>query len=86
MRDHLAEEPVYTFTLRTSSKCKSVQLLGSWDKYTDQLPLSKDISESGGWKGAFRFRGSTLQQGKRYWYYVRLIPQEVKALRDLTEK
>lgn len=57
------------FTLRTSSNCKSVHLLGSWDNYTGQLPLSKDSAKSGGWKGAFRFQGSTIQQGQRYWYY-----------------
>jgi len=57
------------FTLRTSSKCKTVHLLGSWDNYNGQLPLSKDSSKEGGWKGTFRFQGTTLQQGKRYWYY-----------------
>lgn len=59
------------FTLRTSSNCKTVHLLGSWDNYQGQLPLSKDPAKSGGWKGTFRFQGSTLQQGSRYWYYVR---------------
>jgi hypothetical protein len=57
------------FSLRTSSNCKSVHLLGSWDNYTGQLPLSKDSSKSGAWKGSFRFQGSTLKQGQRYWYY-----------------
>ncbi|KXL46114.1 hypothetical protein M433DRAFT_134218 [Acidomyces richmondensis BFW] len=57
------------FTLRTSSGCKTVHLLGSWDNYNGQLPLSKDSSKSGGWKGTFRFQGSTLRQGQRYWYY-----------------
>jgi len=57
------------FTLRTSAKCKTVHLLGSWDNYNGQLPLSKDSSKEGGWKGTFRFQGTTLQQGKRYWYY-----------------
>jgi hypothetical protein len=57
------------FTLRTSSNCKTVHLLGSWDNYTGQLPLSKDPAKSGGWKGSFRFQGSTLKQGQRYWYY-----------------
>jgi hypothetical protein len=32
------------FTLRTSAHCKSVHLLGSWDNYNGQLPLSKDVS------------------------------------------
>ncbi|KAF2100316.1 hypothetical protein NA57DRAFT_36281 [Rhizodiscina lignyota] len=57
------------FSLRTSSNCKTVHLLGSWDNYTGQLPLSKDPAKSGGWKGSFRFQGSTLKQGQRYWYY-----------------
>lgn len=57
------------FTLRTSSNCKTVHLLGSWDNYAGQLPLSKDSKKSGGWVGAFKFQGSTLKQGQRYWYY-----------------
>jgi len=57
------------FTLRTSSGCKTVHLLGSWDNYAGQLPLSKDPKKSGGWVGAFKFQGSTLKQGQRYWYY-----------------
>ncbi|KAF1825489.1 uncharacterized protein K489DRAFT_313915 [Dissoconium aciculare CBS 342.82] len=57
------------FTLRTSANCKTVHLLGSWDNYTGQLPLSKDSSKTGGWKGAFRFQSQTLKQGQRYWYY-----------------
>jgi len=57
------------FTLRTSANCKTVHLLGSWDNYAGQLPLSKDPSKVGGWKGAFRFQGQTLRQGQRYWYY-----------------
>jgi hypothetical protein len=57
------------FSLRTSANCKTVHLLGSWDNYNGQLPLSKDSSKSGGWKGTFRFQGQTLKQGQRYWYY-----------------
>lgn len=59
------------FSLRTSSGVKTVHLLGSWDNYTGQLPLSKDksSSKSGAWKGTFRFQGATLQPGQRYWYY-----------------
>ena len=59
-----------SFTLRTSANVKTVHLLGSWDNYAGQLPLSKDSSKSGGWKGTFRFQGATLKQGQRYWYYV----------------
>jgi hypothetical protein len=60
-----------SFDLRTSSGVKTVHLLGSWDNYAGQLPLSKDktSSKSGAWKGTFRFQGATLQPGQRYWYY-----------------
>jgi len=59
------------FNLRTSSAVKTVHLLGSWDNYAGQLPLAKDktSSKSGAWKGTFKFQGSTLQSGQRYWYY-----------------
>jgi hypothetical protein len=57
------------FTLRTSANCKTVHLLGSWDGYQGQLPLSKDPKKTGGWVGCFKFQGATLQQGQRYWYY-----------------
>ena len=60
-----------SFSLRLSSGIKTVHLLGSWDNYVGQLPLSKDktASKSGTWKGTFRFQGTTLQAGQRYWYY-----------------
>jgi hypothetical protein len=60
-----------SFSLRVSSGVKSVHLLGSWDNYSGQLPLSKDktSSKSGSWKGTFRFSGATLEAGQRYWYY-----------------
>jgi hypothetical protein len=60
-----------SFSLRTSSSIKTVHLLGSWDNYSGQLPLAKDktSSKSGAWKGTFRFQGTTLQAGQRYWYY-----------------
>ncbi|KAI0999130.1 hypothetical protein K3495_g9065 [Podosphaera aphanis] len=60
-----------SFSLQTSAGVRSVQLLGSWDNYTGHLPLSKDRASSkpGQWRGTFRFQGSTLQPGQRYWYY-----------------
>ncbi|KAL1899873.1 hypothetical protein Sste5346_002739 [Sporothrix stenoceras] len=60
-----------SFNLRVSSSVKTVHLLGSWDNYVGQLPLSKDksASKSGSWKGTFRFQGNTLEAGQRYWYY-----------------
>ncbi|KAI5861278.1 hypothetical protein GGS23DRAFT_161084 [Durotheca rogersii] len=59
-----------SFSLRVSSGVKSVHLLGSWDNYVGQIPLSKDksSSKSGSWKGTFRFQGN-LELGQRYWYY-----------------
>lgn len=60
---------IQSFTLRTSANVKTVHLLGSWDNYTGQLPLSKDASKAGSWKGNFRFQPSTLKPGQRYWYY-----------------
>ena len=63
-----------SFTLRTSVNVKTAHLLGSWDNYSGQLPLSKDTSKSGGWKGTFRFSSSILKPGQRYWYYVRFHP------------
>lgn len=58
-----------SFTLSTSTKVKTAHLLGSWDNYAGQLPLSKDSSKAGKWKGTFRFGSSTIKPGSRYWYY-----------------
>ncbi|RMZ84386.1 hypothetical protein DV738_g749, partial [Chaetothyriales sp. CBS 135597] len=62
-----------SFTLRTSPNVRTVHLLGSWDNYKSQLPLSalKDAgAKPGSWKGTFRFQGShALKLGSRYWYY-----------------
>jgi len=57
------------FSLRTSANCKTVHLLGSWDNYKGQLPLSKDARKAGAWRGAFRFQGASIKPGQRYWYY-----------------
>lgn len=56
------------FSLHTSSNVKTVHLLGSWDNYGGQLPLSRG-AKVGSWKGTFRFQGSMLKPGQRYWYY-----------------
>ncbi|KAH8785287.1 hypothetical protein F5883DRAFT_672670, partial [Diaporthe sp. PMI_573] len=59
-----------SFSLRVSAGVKTVHLLGSWDNYVGQLPLSKDKNSSKGtWKGTFRFQSATLAPGQRYWYY-----------------
>ncbi|KAM5442788.1 hypothetical protein MferCBS31731_002174 [Microsporum ferrugineum] len=57
------------FSLRTSSNVKTVHLLGSWDNYAGQLPLSASKSKAGSWQGAFRFQTTMLHPGSRYWYY-----------------
>ncbi|KAI6244990.1 hypothetical protein HI914_06876 [Erysiphe necator] len=60
------------FALRTSPKVKKVSLLGSWDNYSSQLPLSqkrKSSSRITSWQGTFRFQGTSLRPGNRYWYY-----------------
>jgi hypothetical protein len=59
-----------SFALRASSTVRSVHLLGSWDNYEAQLPLSLDkASKSKSWKGTFRFPPSAIEPGQRYWYY-----------------
>lgn len=60
-----------SFALRTSPNVRTVHLLGSWDGYKNQLPLSRDPSnpKPGSWRGTFRFQSSTLKLGQRYWYY-----------------
>jgi len=63
----------HSFSLRVTAGVKTVHLLGSWDNYNGQLPLSKDrdrsSSKSATWKGTFRFTTTILAPGKRYWYY-----------------
>ncbi len=56
-----------SFTLTTSSKVKSVHLLGSWDGYQGQTALKPD-SKPGKWRATPKFSG--LKPGSRYWYYV----------------
>jgi hypothetical protein len=59
-----------SFSLRVSAGVKTVHLLGSWDNYVGQLPLSKDkTSSKGKWAGTFRFSAANLEAGQRYWYY-----------------
>lgn len=67
------------FTLRVASKsCKTVHLVGSWDGYKANLPLSRDTSSSKPqFKGTFRFMPPTLQPGSRYWYYYVLDAHSV---------
>lgn len=59
-----------SFTLSTSDKVKSVHLLGSWDNYKQQVPLSE--SRVGKWKGTFKFPSTMVKSGSRYWYYFHI--------------
>lgn len=45
-----------------------MNVVGSWDHYAAQLPLSRDLKKSGRWSGDFTFPNG--RPGKRYWYYV----------------
>ncbi|CCU76540.1 GTP-binding protein EsdC [Blumeria hordei DH14] len=60
---------VLTFSLETKARVKTVVLVGSWDNYVGQLPLSRDKSKAGPghWKGCFRFHA--LSPAQRAWYY-----------------
>jgi hypothetical protein len=58
-----------SFSLRTTSNVKQVHLIGSWDSYRGQLPLTREGSK---WKGTFRFSSSVIQSGQRYWFYYML--------------
>jgi len=59
------------FALRATANVQTVHLIGSWDGYQGQLPLSRDTSskKAGAWTGTFRFQSSVLKQGQRYWFY-----------------
>jgi hypothetical protein len=61
-----------SFSLRTTSSVKTVHLIGSWDGYQGQLPLAKESSKKGSWKGTFRFSSKNMQAGQRYWYYYQM--------------
>jgi hypothetical protein len=71
-----------SFTLSTSDKVKSVHLLGSWDNYKQQVPLSE--SRAGKWKGTFKFPSTMVKSGSRYWYYFHI--DGYKPVHDPNEK
>lgn len=64
------------FHLRTSPNVKTVHLVGSWDNYSREAPLSCDHSKPGAWTGKFRFQSSMLKSGGRYWYYVSFLEEK----------
>jgi len=64
-----------SFSLRTTSNVKQVHLIGSWDGYQGQLPLSRESGSK--WKGTFRFQSSVMESGKRYWFYYMLDGYQV---------
>jgi len=62
-----------SFSLRTTSNVKQVHLVGSWDSYKGQLPLTRESSsKSCKWKGTFKFSSSLMKPGHRYWFYYML--------------
>jgi len=65
-----------SFSLRTTSNVKQVHLIGSWDGYQGQMPLSRE-SGSSKWKGTFRFQPNVMQAGQRYWFYYMLDGYQV---------
>lgn len=71
-----------SFTLSTSDRVKSVHLLGSWDNYKQQVPLSE--SRAGKWKGTFKFPSSMVKEVSRYWYYFHI--DGYKPTHDPNEK
>ncbi|KAH8585964.1 hypothetical protein B0O99DRAFT_558800 [Bisporella sp. PMI_857] len=68
-----------SFTLQTPSTIKCVHILGSWDLYRRQLPLTKikQVEDTYEWNNTFEFQVTTLQPGKRYWYYYLLNGYQV---------
>jgi len=65
-----------SFSLRTTANVKQVHLIGSWDGYQGQLPLSRE-SGSSKWRGTFRFQPNLMQPGSRYWFYYMLDGYQV---------
>jgi len=66
------------FGIRTSTRIKNVHLVGSWDNYQRQLPLKVDSRRrDGAWRGVFKFQGSCIVPGTRYWYYYVLDGYQV---------
>jgi hypothetical protein len=65
-----------SFSIRTTPAVKQVHLIGSWDSYQGQLPLSRESSSSK-WRGTFRFASHMMQPGSRYWFYYMLDGYQV---------
>jgi len=68
-----------SFTLQTPPTIKCVHILGSWDHYSSQLPLVKikEAEDAHAWGNTFEYQVTTLQPGKRYWYYYILNGYQV---------
>jgi hypothetical protein len=71
-----------SFTLQTPLTIKCVHILGSWDLYRRQLPLTKikQVEDTYEWNNTFEFQVTTLQPGKRYWYYVCMVRYEANPV------
>ena len=74
-----------TFLLETPSTITSVEVLGSWDNFTQPYPLDRDRGLGRGhWRGCHAFpnvgqkvRTVGLNMGSVYWYYYRFDGGEV---------
>jgi hypothetical protein len=73
-----------SFSIRVSSSVKSVALVGTWDGYSSELPLSRKKGSSRGWEATFAFDNGIIEAGERYWYYYILDGREV-SYDDTTE-
>ena len=75
-----------TFLLQTPSTITSVEVLGSWDNFTQPYPLDRDRGLGRGhWRGCHAFpnvgqkvRTVGLNMGGVYWYYYRFDGGEIQ--------
>ena len=86
-----------TFLFKAPPEARAVELLGSWDNFSQPYPMNHDRRRGKGyWSGCFKFhniifdgdssywtkpRTGGLKQGGTYWYYYRLN-DEVEAYDD----
>lgn len=86
-----------TFLFKAPAEARTVELLGSWDNFTNPYLMEHDRRRGTGyWSGCFKFeniifdgdssnwnkpRTGGLKQGGTYWYYYRLN-DEVEAFDD----
>ncbi|KAK4545191.1 hypothetical protein LTR36_003370 [Oleoguttula mirabilis] len=89
-----------TFIFRAPPEVRTIELLGSWDNFTQPYQMHHDRRRGkGSWSGCFKFaniifdgdttcwtkpRSGGLKQGGVYWYYYRL-DYDVEAYDDSRE-